>query len=222
MCRYLKYFPKDVIIDFVFENCTDSSYQRLLNNDLVRTHIVRHFESTKKLRWPNTNDAIERFMQSECDIFLSPQDDMFLQDKFILLNLENLYMRERNVGIVGMRDGIVNGRFFSSCHSPGSDPHRTKYIKSGEYVHVEKVNDGPIALNKSTIKNIGLFDLEYWAHFGDDDYCFRCNEAGLRNFVMGAEVIHEKFGNVIQSEVWNDDYSKHDWEVVRRKWPGKM
>ena len=118
MLDALSFFP-DVVIDFVFDNCTDESVYYFKNHNIINTHQVVYFESDKKLRWPNTNDAIERFLKSDCDIFLSPQDDMKVQDKFILQNLENLYSRERNIGIVGMRDGIKRDKnqFYSSCHS---------------------------------------------------------------------------------------------------------
>lgn len=216
----LMYFD-NLVVDFVFDNPTDNSLEVFKNHRVHDKHKVTYSISDKKLRWPNTNDAIERFLKSDCDVFLTPQDDMKLQDKFILSNLENLFRVEPNVGVVGMRDGIVNGNnFYSSCHSPGGT--NQTWLKSGDYKHVDFVNDGPIALHRNTIKKVGLFDTEYWAHFGDNDYCFRCSDLGLRNFVIGAEIVHEKFGNVQASEVWSQDYSEHDWEVYKRKWPNKQ
>ena len=216
----LMYFD-DLIIDIVFDNPKDNSLDYLLKHRINNKHKVVYFISDKKLRWPNTNDAIERFMQTDCAVFFSPQDDMKVQDKFIFKNLAALYATEPNVGLVGMRDGVFDGsQYFSSCHSPSGGRERI-WLRSGEYKHVEFVNDGPIAVHRNTIKKAGLFSTEYWAHFSDNDYCFRCNALGLKNFVMGAEIVHEKWGKVSQSEVWNKDYSDHDWEVYRRKWPGK-
>ena len=220
--------PKDSIIDFVFDNPTDDGVKQLeAQIDLLESSYgsLKGFKviyriSKKKLRWPNTNDAIERFMKSDCSLFLSPQDDMKIQDKKIVPNLIKLYQENTNVGMIGMRDGITNGKFWSSNHSPGGGP-LTTFLKSGEYMPVWFVNDGPVCLSKFTIDTVGLFDLEYWAHFGDNDYCWRAEEKGLQNFVMGAEIVHEKF-SAQASEVWNQDYSIHDYEVYKRKWPHKL
>jgi len=219
ICDALAYFPK-IQLDFVFDNCTDNSINKLISHKIITTHDLKYYQSNKKLKWPNTNDAIQRFMLSDCDIFITPQDDMKLQDKFIFENLTNLFNAEENIGIVGMRDGILGGKFYSSCHSPGGS--NTTYLKSGEYKRVDFVNDGPIAFNKKTIEKVGLFDIEYWAHFNDNDYCFRCSEIGLNNYVMGAEIVHEKWGSIQASEVWSQEYSEHDWGVYRRKWPNKQ
>jgi len=218
--------PKNSIIDITFDNCIDDSIKnfetclRSRENEYgsLKGFIVNYRNSEKKLRWPNTNDALERFMKSDCDLFFSPQDDMKIQDKFVYKNLENLYMIE-GVGMVGMRDGIVmsTNQFYSSSHSPGGG-HTTIWLRSGEYKEVDYVNDGPICLNKNAVEKVGLFDLEYWAHFGDNDYCFRATQNGLQNYVMGAEIVHEKWGNVQPSEVWNQEYSLHDHEVYNRKW----
>ena len=223
-----KSMPKNTVLDFVFDNPTDNGvnqlqiYMNLPANEYgsLRGYKCHYYVSSKKLRWPNTNDAIERFMKSDCDLFLSPQDDMKIQDKFLVENLTKLYQENTEVGLVGMRDGLIGNDFYSSCHSPGGT--NTKYLRSGEYQKVDFVNDGPVCLNKRTVQKVGLFDTEYWAHFGDNDYCFRCNDLGLNNFVMGAEVVHEKWGSIEASEVWNQEYSNHDWEVYRRKWPNKQ
>lgn len=218
--------PKKSVVDFVFDNCTDDSSKNvdllIGGNDYggLKNFKVLRYNSTKKLRWPNTNDAIKRFMKSDCDLFFSPQDDMKVQDKFVFENLETLYTKESNIGLVGMRDGIdtKTNQFYSSCHSPGGGTGPTIYLKSGEYQRVNYVNDGPICLDKNAVSKVGLFDLEYWAHFGDNDYCFRAEQQGLQNYVMGAEIVHEKWASTQQSEVWSQEYSLHDHEIYNRKW----
>ena len=89
-----KSISKGSIIDFVFDNCTDGSIEAFKHLIVapptqygsLHGYEVRYFDSLKKLRMPNTNDAIERFMKSDCSLFLSPQDDMKIQDKFIAAN----------------------------------------------------------------------------------------------------------------------------------------
>lgn len=211
--------PKGSSIDIVFDNCTDSSLHNfhLVKKKYLAGYKVREFESTKKFRWPNTNDAIKRFLHSDCDIFLSPQDDQKLQDRHLIDNL----MKVPESGIIGMRDGVDNGQYWSSNFSRGTE--KTIWLKSGEFQKVTFVNDGPIALHRSTILKVGEFDERYWAHYADNDYSHRCEELDLENYVMGAEVIHEKWdcktcGALIPSEVWSDEFSKHDYNIYKKKW----
>lgn len=221
-------FPYGTELDFVMDNCTDDSRQNLINCiqsitgfPSLGNYKVRVFTGTKKYRWPNTNDAIERFMQSDCDLFVSPQDDQKLQNPFLMNDLFELYRREGidSVGIVGMRDGIdFAGKMHSSPFSTSKADH---YLRPGEYRQVQIVNDGPICLSKQTVQKVGVFDTQFWAHYNDNDYCFRCESAGLKNFVMGCELVHEKWGNVQASEVWSQEFSTHDYTVYRKKWPNK-
>lgn len=222
--------PKGSIIDFVFDNCNDESINNFYDcKDLnehgygsLRGYDVKWFISNKKLRCPNTNDAIERFLKSDCDLFLSPQDDMKIQDKFLCENLIKLYSENTKVGFVGMRDGFAfDGKMYSSCHSHKT-PTPTTWLRTGQYIKVKYANDGPICLSKDAINNIGLFDTEYWAHYIDNDYCFRANRLGYNNFVMGAEIVHEKWGKVQQSEVWSQEYSTHDYELYKTKWENEI
>lgn len=221
--------PKETIIDFTFDNCTDDSVKNFEGRikagpkeyGSLCGFNVRYFESTKKLRWPNTNDAIRRFMQSDADVFLSPQDDMKIQDKDLTKNLELLFHVKKvitKIGLVGMRDGFRNNMMFSSNFSHLTDT-KPVWIKSGDWMDVDYVNDGPIALNKKAVDEIGYFSEEYWAHYNDIDYCYRSNKLGFKNFVMGAEIVHEKWGNVQPSEVWSSEYSIHDNEVFKKNWP---
>lgn len=228
--------PKGSIVDFVFDNCTDESEK--IFRDLIRAprerygtlrdFDVRCFSSTKKLRMPNTNDAIDRFMQSDAALFLTPQDDMKLQDPYIAQNLTKLYQECANIGIVGMRDGIVPGHYYSSSHSPGGPfPTPTTYLRSGEYRKVDQVNDGPLCLSKFSVEKVGKFDSELWAHYHEPDYGWRAEALGLSNYVMGCELVHEKWGcktcgEIQQSEIWSQEYSSHDYDLHKSRWPGKL
>lgn len=231
-----KSLPAGSIIDFVFENCVDESekiFRELVKAPrerygTLRDFDVRIFTSTKKLRMPNVNDAIERFMQSDAALFLTPQDDMKLQDPYIAQNLTRLYQEVQNIGIVGMRDGIVPGHYYSANHSPGGPfPTPTTYLRSGEYQKVDQVNDGPLVLSKQAVEKCGGFNLEYWAHYHEPDYGWRAQELGMSVYVMGVELVHEKWGckicgDIQQSEIWNQEYSSHDYDVHKKNWPNKL
>ena len=216
--------PKGSVIDFVLDNCTDETEANLnwcINNkQYLQGWNVRMFKSTKKYRWPNTNDAMGRFLTSDCNVFISPQDDQKLQDRHLIKNLE--FVLSQGAQVIGMRDGVINGNeLFSSNFSRGTA--KTTWLASGEFKEVDYINDGPIALTRNAVTEIGLFDTEFWAHYADNDYCHRAKEKGYKVFVMGAEVVHEKWsckicGNIQPSEVWGDDFSKHDYEIYKRKW----
>lgn len=218
--------PTNTILDFVLDHCTDATERNLelASIDIQYGGLSKFkkkvYHGNKKYRWPNTNDAIKRFMASDCDVFLSPQDDQQIKDKHLFKNLERL-LKEDNVGLIGMRDGIDNGQYYSSNFSNGTE--KTEWLVAGDYRKVVHVNDGPIALTKKTVEKVGYFDEQYWVHYTDTDYSFRCNQAGLQNYVLGAEIVHEKWsckvcGEVQPSEVWSDEFSKHDYDIYRKKW----
>ena len=230
--------PNGSIVDFVLDNCTDGTEGNLkaifeetnpLNYGSLVGKTYTYRNSSIAYRWPNTNDAIDRFMDTDCDLFFSPQDDQQLQDKKIIPNLLKLFANEPNVGFVGMRDGVGglpgephDGHYYSSNFSKGLPS--TIWLNQGEYKEVVYVNDGPIAISRSTIEKVGKFDTNFWAHYADNDYSFRCTEAGLRNFVMGADIIHEKWdckhcGALKPSEVWTQEFSSHDHNYYRKKYP---
>lgn len=219
--------PKDSKIDFVLDNCTDDTEKNLATmmnvsgyGSLVGYNVQVHKSSTP-YRWPNTNKAIKRFLESDCTHFLSPQDDQQIKDKFIVRNLEDLYLNER-VGMVGMRDGIdFNGDYFSSMFSDAGQ--NVRWLVAGEYMKVRYVNDGPICLSRDVIESVGLFDTEFIAHYADNDYSFRCLRSGFENYVMGAEIVHEKWGckvcgEIQPSQVWLKEIAEHDYERYKKKW----
>lgn len=234
ICEGLRWtMPKGTVIDWVLENCTDKTEENLrMCIDSKGYGMVSQFDnrihiSKKKYRWPNCNDALGRFMQSDCDLFLSPQDDQQIQDKHLISNLENLFKFAETIqkkpGLIGMRDGIDGaGFYYSSNFSKGTD--KTTWLIPGEFRKCRHVNDGPIALTKEVVNKVGYFDEAYWAHYSDQDYSYRCNREGFQNFILGAEIVHEKWsckvcGEVQASEVWSQEFSEHDYKVFRLKWP---
>ena len=224
--------PKGTVIDWTLENCTDKTEDNLMmciyetGYGMLRDFDNRVQKVTKNYRWPNCNDAMRRFMESDCDLFLSPQDDQQIQDKHLIKNLEKIYEQAKQtgkkVGIVGMRDGVDGANFyFSSNFSKGTE--RTTWLSAGDFRKVKHVNDGPIALTKEVIGKVGYFDEAYWAHYSDQDYSYRCEGAGFQNYVLGSEIVHEKWsckvcGEVQPSEVWSQKFSDHDYKIFLSKW----
>lgn len=225
--RNINYFiPNNVFIDFTFEDLKDASLRNFdyFNNQqkYLLNHKYRAEETKLKYRMNNINAAIERFLKTDYDIFITPQDDQFIQDSNFISNILNLYSKEENVGLVGMRDGFdQSGKNYHSSHFSVSSPSfNTKWLKSGEYFEAFFLNDGPLVLHRNTIEKVGFFDTANFSVFYlEYDYCFRSRNAGLKNYVLGTELLHMKFGNIINSEVYNlqFDYARKDRESLKRK-----
>lgn len=214
--------PKGSTVDFVLDNCTDRSkyfVEELRNSPhSLKDYTFNWYESQKSYRWQNTNDAIDRFMQSDCDLFLSPQDDQKLQDSHLVADLIKIHQNHSNVGIIGMRDGITQGQYWSAHHSQIGP--NTYWLRSGEYFPVDEINDGPICINKNTVNKVGLFDVDsFIAFYTDKDYSIRCRKAGLQNFVLGTEIVHEKWGIVQASTIYTQEIASHDFQAFKNKYP---
>ena len=222
LLRGINYFvPKGSVVDIILDKCQDSSEQQLkvYAEKYLKGYEFRYEHGTETNRWQCTNVALARFLQSDCDLFLSPQDDQKIQDSKLITNLRQF--NPDTVGIIGMRDGITkDGVVTHSCHhSIVERPDTTKWLSSGEAYPTDCVNDGPVALFKKTVEKIGLFDTEnFHAFYTEYDYALRCKAAGLTNYIMGADIVHEKFGNVLPSQYYNDSkMSAHDMNSLRVK-----
>ncbi len=217
-------FPQGTVVDFILDNCTD---QTEANLNLMVTGILSGFDvrisKGRKYRWTNTNDSMERFTKSDCDVFFSPQDDQKIQDKKLYGNVKTLLEKYGRGVFMGFRDGVdFDGKYYSSNFSKGYD--YTTWLSSGESKLVRYVNDGPILLTKPVIQYVGFFNEDFIAHYVDNDYSFRVNRHGMACYVMGAEVVHEKWeckicGPLIPSDVWTQEVSDHDYKLYRQLWP---
>lgn len=229
--RSINYFiPKDTIIDFSFESCTDSSisiFNQYKDIYLKQYHVI-YTETDIKYRMKNFNEAIKRFLNTDCDFIVSPQDDQFIQDANIMENLINIFKSNNNVGLIGMRDGFTfNYENYYSSHFSFKTDFFKKWLKSGEYINVKNLNDGPLALSRETIEKVGLFDDDMNVFYIENDYCARCLKAGLSNYVMGVELLHiklwleikEKVYGVIASEVYDKNFGEIDLNIFNRKHP---
>ncbi len=222
LCRGIHYFiPKGSVIDIVLDHCVDGTENNLKTaaEKYFKGYEFRYYISEQTNRWQCTNEALHRFLSSDCDVFLSPQDDQKIQDSKLIENL--MRFNRDTTGIIGMRDGLrKDGTVTHSAHhSIVETPGSTRWLSSGEAFPTDCVNDGPVAIFKQTAQKIGLFDTEnFHAFYTEYDYALRCQEAGLTNYVMGVELVHEKFGNVLPSQYYNDNkMSAHDMESLRRK-----
>ena len=159
-------------------------------------------------------------MESDCDVFINLQDDMYIQDSFLIPDLTKLYNENPNAGLITLRDALTIT--WQPTHGSNfSDSTVVNRLRSGEYVSSPIVNDGTLILNKNTVNKVGLFDEDFIAFYVEYDYSLRCNNAGLINFAMGAEIVHLKVGRVIASDHYENDsnWGNKDLELLRKKYP---
>lgn len=221
--RNISYFvPKNTVIDISFEDCIDGSYE-IFNNckGLLKDYEVISTITDKKYRMKNFNLAIDRFLKTDCDFIISPQDDQFIQDSNLINNLTNLFSSISNVGLVGMRDGFTfDYKDYYSSNFSIKTPNFKKWLNSGEYQKVKSVNDGALAISKKTVNTVGLFDEKMNVFYIETDYCARCIKLGFDNYVMGSEFVHVKIG-AKNSEVYNPElkFGAIDLSILNSKHP---
>lgn len=221
--RGINYFiPKGSVVHFILDHCDDDSVERtiIFANKYLKEFDFFYETATETNRWQNTNVALKRFLQSDCGLFLSPQDDQRIQDSKLISNL--LRFNPETTGIIGMRDGLVgtDGRVTHSAHhSILPNPDSTTWLSPGEFAEVDCINDGPVAMFKQAVEKVGLFDVEnFKAFYTEYDYALRCKSAGLANYVMGVELVHEKLGKQSASNYgFNSEIAEHDLNSLRRK-----
>lgn len=222
LMRGINYFiPKKSAVHFILDHCDDDSFARtiIFANKYMNDFDFFYETAIETNRWQNTNVSLKRFLKSDCDLFLSPQDDQRIQDSRLISNL--LKFNPETTGIIGMRDGLTKDMAVThSCHhSIMPNPFATTWVREGEAFSVDCINDGPVALFKTTVENIGLFDVEnFQAFYTEYDYALRCKAAGLTNYVMGAEIVHEKLGKQSASNYgFNSEIAAHDLAALKRK-----
>lgn len=214
--------PKGSFVDIVMDNPNNPEECRITFENAKKLYIQgfnTSFEiSNEKYRMPNTNRALRRFLESDYDIFITPQDDQKIQGCDFIENIENLY-KEKNIGIIGGRSGFDNMRYENMYSSSFVMTHHTKWLKSGEYRAVNLINDGALILSKETVKKIGLFDTNMTVFYIEVDYALRCTKAGLQNYVLGMELIHERWGKKEPSDVYKKeyDYGRKDLMYLKQK-----
>jgi hypothetical protein len=192
-------FQPETIVRFYHEACdTDDGYAEYLklkddvlagwdvNSGGAPEHILEHGVHRY---------LIERFLETDCDVLIVPQDDNRFQ-RPLLPDLQKLWdIYGTSLGWISGRDGHGLGYADMVC-SPFSDSNSTKTkLPIGEYREVLMMNTGPVVYFRHVIEKVGLPDPDmpwYWW----SDYSLRCKQAGLTNILLSMSCLHEKFGRI--------------------------
>ncbi len=208
---------------FYFDACTDSCQHAydLMRDFFLVNHGFKNFSFSGNEEVGEVGGhcrLIERFMATNCDVLIVPQDDQRLEAN-LLPCVDALFEKHGDgVGVIGGRDGFFRG-YKNMCSSEWSESADcVTRLKHGEYVARPYVNSGPVIYNRRLIEKIGMPDREFKAFYVWDDYAERASRAGFSNFVMGMDVTHGKFGRLSASKFYEPEVQKHDRDLLFKKW----
>ncbi len=215
--------PKRTEVLFYFDACVDEcqSVYNHMREFLLVDHGFKESSfsgNTEILEVGGHRKLIELFMQSDCDVLIVPQDDQRLEAPLIP-PLDALFSQYGDkIGVIGGRDGFFTG-YGEMASSEWSESTLCKTrLKHGMAVERPYLNSGPVIYNRKLIEAIGLPDDGFKAFYVWDDYSERARRAGFKNFAMGMDLIHGKFGKVVASKLYQDGIEQHDRERLRAKW----
>lgn len=134
------------------------------------------------------NAILRKFCDSDSDFVAIYQDDQIISgNPFPCVQVLSDSVGYTNIGVIGGRDGY-NPNFQKMYSSPWSASAAHFRLGIGEYKQVLGINSGPVIYGKESVRKAGyLYDGFHWFYVWDD-YCCRCTEVGLKNFVMGTSV----------------------------------
>lgn len=215
--------PKQVDLAFVFDNPTDGSFGKfteLLPKLSAYNVVFVKVTGVDTYKFPCQNYLLEFAIEKrKYKTLICPQDDQKITDPYMIHNIENILDRDRHVGVIGLRDGFEFGYGNMVSSSWSESEYDQPRLNNGAWNQVKLINDGPIVYPISTIKKVGTHDVESYNRFYiEDDYCMKCNEAGLRNYVMGNSLIHDRSKSSVASDHYSSNFGEQDLIKFRNKW----
>ena len=180
----------DIKYRFILDGCTDNS-REVLEKEIAKLANAEYTETDDIFELATSNIFLREF---DTDFLVIFQDDMVMRDKNFISNVENVYSAYGDeLGLLGCRDGFDAG-YSNMCGSRFSASRGRKILEPGDYCERMMVNTGPIIFMRRLLERVGYLDDIYTKGTYDDmDYSLRCYEAGLKNIVMGVDMIHDKF-----------------------------
>lgn len=139
---------------------------------------------------------IEKFMETDCDVLIIPQDDNRFTRPLIpdLEELWNIY--GERLGWISGRDGYDFGYKDMVCSPFSESTGATKTVLPiGFTAERRMMNTGPVVYFRHVIEKVGLPPSDMpW--FWWDWFALQCDYAGLKNILLSMDCLHEKFGRV--------------------------
>lgn len=183
------------------DNDMRDAWDRDVTNGALSTMPIERTESEEHLLEHGVHRLlIQKFMQTDCDVLIVPQDDNRFE-RSLIPDLEKLWsIYGTDLGWISGRDGHEIGYENMVC-SPFSDSNATKTaLPIGEFKEVMMMNTGPVVYFRHVIEKVGLPDADlpwYWW----SDMSLKCHHAGLKNILLSMDCQHRKFGRI----TWNHE-----------------
>lgn len=218
----LGYNKEDTTILLIFDGCTDKTLDNfnIIKEKMFTDWDIRYIiNSEEKYEWYNTVIMQQYALKNDYDVLSVYQDDMIiLGSGTIQQDVEKIIKEQENIGVIGGRAGF-NVRYIGGFGSYWTNPQDniSTILDTGEYSSVLFVNNGPIFYPKETLEKVGFFDLGYIFFCAEEDYCFRCRDVGLTNFILGTEMAHMKIGRVTASKIYDGEISRRDYQRLKMK-----
>jgi len=197
----------DTDIILVFDGREQPNYLECEN-----LHVLKHDREMFEHHCNNT--MINYFMnETDKDALIVLHEDMLINGFSLFSDLDKLLSTESNIGFIGGRDGFEWG-YDQMYSSPFSKSIYHHLLDIGQYQKVPIVNFGPVVYTRELVTKIGKMDAESYTYaYADQDYSFRASSVELDNYVIGMDIVHEKFGNIAQGTPW---YSKEGEKIIAR------
>lgn len=203
-----------------FDSCDDGSqesYNRMRDFWLVnrgfKDHVLSSDVETREVGGHNA--LLKLFMASQCDTLIVAQDDQRFESPYAC-HIEKLSLEIPNLGVIGGRDGYEAG-YGQFTGSRWSESAGIEKIGVGEVRERSYLNSGPITYNRNLVEKVGFLDEEFCSFYIWDDYGARAKKAGLRNFVVGSDITHAKFGHMKNTWWYDGNQSAKDSARLRMK-----
>ena len=212
----------DVTYKFILDGCTDNS-KAVLEGEMARLGDASYIETPDLFQLRTNNILMGDF---DTDFLIIFQDDMVLTDNDFLDNIVKVYDKYGDtLGLLGCRDGFDAGYSNMAGSRFSESSHREWILESGEHTERMMVNIGPIVFTQRLIKEMGLFDEVYGKGVYEEmEYSLKCHLKGLKNVVMGVDLIHSKYlrrkppeVKHTSQDVISDMYNKNI-TIFRERW----
>lgn len=222
----VEHIEEEVDYIFIFDGCTDKSEERFEKLKGVLGCSVQTLQADNIFQVLSCNMLMQLFNTEYLIIF---QDDMVLNDKEFLDNLRRIIGKYGDgFGVIGCRDGFES-KFSEMVGSEFSTSER-KILRNGEYAERSMLNMGPLVLSRRVVDNAGYFNEIYSpGAYSEIEYTLKCKlDLGLVNVVMGANIIHSKWPELLKDEKLENittsfiEHDENSHKIFNTRWEGKM
>lgn len=220
--------PEDEII-FLFDNCTDGSEERAIEEFMGYGRTFTAIHPPNELFEIRANNTILREATNEVIVLF--QDDMVCHDENIkdkIFNLMKLY--GDNLGLMGGRDGFeIREPTFPEkpVNKVSSWVHKRtdndNILDKDAFAERTILNRGPLVFRKELIEKVGYLDESFWPLWGDDmEYCARCAVMDLTNVVFQCDIESNiswgatRKGSKLKRQL--PTIMKRNWEKLMDRW----